>query len=59
MSDWLTLPDRLLEAHHSADVGKHYDPAVLAEAADRICELEVELFRVRAQLHERLSEAKW
>ena len=50
MSDWLTLPDRLLDAHHCADVGKHYDPAVLTEAADRICELEVQLLRLRTEM---------
>ena len=50
MSDWLTLPDRLLVAHHCADVGKDFDPAVLTEAADRICELEVQLFRLRAEM---------
>ena len=50
MSDFLTLPDDLLAARDCVDMGKHYDPAVLTEAADRICELEVQLFRLRAEM---------
>lgn len=50
MSDWLTLPDDLLAARDCVDMGKDFDPAVLDRAHDRICELEVQLLRVRAEM---------
>ena len=57
MSDWLTLPDRLLTEAH---VRKHTTVGdLLTEAADRICELEVQLLRVRtemAQLREKTDQ---
>ena len=40
MSDFTTLPDRLNASGTELD----------QEAADRICDLEVEVFRLRAQL---------
>ena len=48
MSDWLTLPDRLLTEAHVCEHTTVGD--LLTEAADRICDLEVEVFRLRAQL---------
>ena len=47
MSDWLTLPDDLLAARDCVDMGKDFDPAVLDRAHDRICELEVQLLRLK------------
>jgi len=40
VSGWLTLPDRLEASGTDLD----------REAAERICELEVEVFRLRAEL---------
>lgn len=48
MSDWLTLPDRLLTEAHIREHTKAGD--LLTEAADRICELEVQLLRVRTEM---------
>ena len=48
MSDWLTLPDRLLTEAHVREHTTVGD--LLTEAADRICDLEVQLLRVRTQL---------
>ena len=48
MSDWLTLPDRLLTEAHVREHTTVGD--LLTEAADRICDLEVEVFRLRSQL---------
>ena len=48
MSDWLTLPDRLLAEAHIREHTTVGD--LLTEAAERICALEVEVFRLRAEL---------
>lgn len=40
MSDFTTLPERLIKSGTDLD----------REAADRICDLEVQLFRLRAEL---------
>lgn len=50
MSDFLTLPDDLLAARDCVDMGKDFDPAVLDRAHDRICELEAQLLRLRAEM---------
>ena len=48
MSDWLTLPDRLLAEAHIREHTTVGD--LLTEAADRICELEVQLLRARTEM---------
>lgn len=60
MSGSTDLPDRLLAAQECAEVGKHYDPATFTEAADRICELEEQLLRLRcAVLLHRGTKSNW
>ncbi len=44
-----TLPDDLLAARDAAELGKVFDVGLLSLAADRICELEAEVFRLRAE----------
>jgi hypothetical protein len=48
VSDWLTLPDRLLTEAHTREHTTVGD--LLTEAHDRICELEVQLFRLRSEV---------
>jgi len=45
-----TLPDDLLSARHAMDIGAHWNTGLVDLAAERICDLEVQVFRLRAEL---------
>ena len=45
-----TLPDDLLSARHAMDIGAYWNTGLVDLAAERICALEVEVFRLRAEL---------
>ena len=45
-----TLPDDLLSARHAIGCRAGWDYNLLDLAAERICALEVEVFRLRAEL---------
>ena len=53
-----TLPDDLLSARHAMDSGASWNTGLVNRAAERICDLEVEVFRLRAELVQLREERK-
>jgi hypothetical protein len=45
-----TLPDDLLSARYAIDIGAYWNTGLVDLAAERICDLEVQVFRLRAEL---------